>query len=177
MYSNRKKHKMAGKTSSHRDLIIRSQVIELIRAEKIKTTPNKAKILKSVFDKLVTKAKQDSISSKNALNSFFASNDRAITRFNAIVSEKLNDRNSGYTRLIKTLPRKGDGAEQVYVMLVNSEAKEKKSRLKSIIDRKNKKEESKAEQKQSRRLNSSEKKKQEKVVSSGNSAKTRRISM
>lgn len=168
---------MAGKTSSHRDMIIRSQVIELIRAEKIKTTPNKARILKSVFDRLVTTSKKGSISSKNAINSFFASNKRAIERFNNIVSEKLSDRNSGYTRIIKTLPRKGDGAEQVYIMLVNAEIKEKKSRLKSIMDRKNKKDELKAKQKQSKKMIASAKKKQEKVISGGNIAKTRRISM
>lgn len=176
MFSNRKKHKMAGKTSAHRDMVVRSQVIELIRAEKIKTTPVKAKILKSVFDRLVTHAKSETGGGKNKISSFFASNDRAIKRFYDVVEDKLQDRNSGYTRVIRTLPRKGDGAAQVYIMLVNSEAKEKKSRLKSLIDRKNKKEDPKGGSKIDRKSLRSEKKKSEAPVA-GDSVKARRISM
>ncbi|MCA9386807.1 50S ribosomal protein L17 [Candidatus Dojkabacteria bacterium] len=134
MYSNRKKFKIQGKTASHKKALVRSLVIELIRNGRIKTTPKKAKVLKKEFDKLVTTFKKDTRKSNQIVMSFFAENKRAFDRLGQVVSDKLSDRNSGYTRVIKTLPRKGDNAEQAYVMLVNTEIKEKKSRLKKMLE-------------------------------------------
>jgi large subunit ribosomal protein L17 len=131
------KYRMQGKTAAHKNSIIRSLVIELVRAEKIKTTPAKAKILKSQFDRLVTLAKKGD-SGKNKVDSFFASNDRAIERFYKVVETKLQDRNSGYTRTFHTLPRKGDNAQQVYIMLVNMEEKEKKSEVQKLLEKRKK---------------------------------------
>jgi large subunit ribosomal protein L17 len=139
-----KKYRMQGKTKSHKDALIRSLVLDLVIAEKIKTTPTKAKIIKSQFDRLVTHAKKSTNSSKKVVQSFFNSNDRAIDRFYKIVSEKCQDRISGYTRLIKTLPRKGDNAEQAYLMLVNYTEKESRSDVEKLLDQRKAKEEKKS---------------------------------
>lgn len=139
MFSNRKKFKIQGYTKSHKKSLMTSQVIELIRNERIKTTPTKAKALKKEFDKLVTTQKKGTPSSVRTVKAFFNNNERSISRLNEIVDKYLNDRNSGYTRVIKTLPRKGDNAEQVYVMLVNAEFKEKESKLKEILEKQDKK--------------------------------------
>jgi large subunit ribosomal protein L17 len=138
-----KRYRIQGKTADHRNSIIRSLVIELVRAEKIKTTPNKAGILKSKFDRLVTLAKKGD-SGKVMIDSFFASNDRIIQRFYKVIDTKLQDRNSGYTRVIHTLPRKGDNAEQVYIMLVNAGEKEKKSEVQKLLEKRKKVEEAKS---------------------------------
>ena len=141
-----KKHKIQGKTNAHRDALILSQVIELIRAERIKTTPTKAKVLKSKFDRLVTHAKKNTNAGNREIESFFRSNDRAIQRFNKVVETQLNDRNSGYTSIINTLPRKGDNAAQVYVSLVNmGEKKEKKSKIEKTLEAQSKKKKTKKE--------------------------------
>ena len=47
----------------------------------------------------------------------------------------MQDRNSGYTYSARSLPRKGDNAQQMYVMIVNSEIKEKKSRLQKALEK------------------------------------------
>ncbi len=138
-----KKYRMQGKTHAHAKSIIKSLVIELIRAEKIKTTPAKAKILKSKFDRLVTLAKRGN-TGKKEVESFFASNERAIERFYKVVETRLQDRNSGYTRTVHTLPRKGDNAEQMYIMLVNAEEKEKKSEVQKLLEKRKKTEEEKS---------------------------------
>lgn len=140
MYKRIKKYKIQGKTHSHRESLTMSQVIELIRAEKIKTTPTKARVLKSQFDKIVTHAKRNTVSGKREVQSFFRSNTRAIERFYKVVETQLNDRNSGYTRVVNTLPRKGDNADQVYVALVNmSEDKDKKSKIEKALEAQTKK--------------------------------------
>ncbi|MEP7103995.1 MAG: 50S ribosomal protein L17 [Candidatus Dojkabacteria bacterium] len=139
-----KKNRMQGKTTAHKDALVRSLVLDLVIAEKIKTTPSKAKIVKSQFDRLVTHAKRNTVSGKQMVTNFFASNDRAIERFYTVVETKCQDRNSGYTRVIKTLPRKGDNAEQAYIMLVNYSEKGKKSEVEKMLDQKKKKEDKKS---------------------------------
>lgn len=139
-----KKHRMQGKTQSHRDALVRSLVLDLVVAEKIKTTPTKAKIVKAYFDRLVTHAKRKTVSGQQVIQSFFNSNERAMNRFYSVVETKCQDRDSGYTRVIKTLPRKGDNAEQAYIMLVNYSEKGKKSEVEKMLDQRKKKEEKKS---------------------------------
>ena len=144
MNKGNKKYRMQGKTKGHQNALVRSLIIELVRAERIKTTPTKAKIVKSQFDRLVTKAKSGTPSGKMGLQSFFNSNDRIISKFNTLVETKFQDRNSGYTHTIKTLPRKGDNAEQMYVMVVNYEEKSKQSRVQKLLEKRKKTEEEKS---------------------------------
>ncbi len=138
-----KKPRMQGKTASHVASITRSLVMELVRNQQIKTTPTKAKIVKARFDRLVTLSKKGE-SSQRMIQSFFASNEKAIAKFNKVVETQLQDRNSGYTRIIKTLPRKGDNAAQVYIMLMNAEVKEKKSEVQKLLEKRQKEENKKS---------------------------------
>lgn len=176
MYSTNKKLKMPGKKASHRNAITRSLVMDLLRAERVKTTPTKAKIMKTQIDKLITAAKKDTGASKRTIQSFFASNEFAIEKLYK-VANRITDRNSGYTRIIHTLPRKGDNSKQVYIMFVDFEAKEKKTKLQSLLEKK----ETKASKKVSKKAQKAERVKSEKVkeavVSKSTNTKTRRISM
>jgi len=144
MNKNIKKYRMPGKKPSHRNAIVKSLVIELVRAEKIKTTPTKAKILKAEFDKLVTQAKKNNEASRRNVEAYFNSNEKAVNKLYKIVETKLGDRNSGYTHLIRTLPRKGDNADQMFVMVVNYEEKAKVSRVQKLLEKRKKTEESKS---------------------------------
>jgi large subunit ribosomal protein L17 len=145
MYTNRKKMRMQGKTPSHRKSIIKSQIESLVRTGRIKTTTAKAKVIKSEFDKLVNMYKKNTGASLRNVLSFFTGNEIALAKFEKIVKEYLTDRTSGYTRVIKTLPRKGDNSEQSYIMLVNTEAKAAKSKIKKAIEKKKVAEDKQAE--------------------------------
>lgn len=139
-----KKYKMSGKKSSHRDAIITSLMIELIRANKIKTTPTKAKIVKAEFDKLVTKAKKNNEASKRLIEAYFGSKMIVVDKLYRTVEKQLQDRNSGYTYSARSLPRKGDNAEQMYVMIVNTEEREKQTRLQKVLEQREKVDEEKS---------------------------------
>lgn len=132
-----RKYRIQGKDSAHRDLLIRSLVTDLIKHEKIKISTHRAKIIKSQFDRLVTIAKRGESRRKDIV-SFFGSNERVVERFYKVVEEKCNDRNSGYTRIIKTLPRKGDMSAQAYLMLVNAGVKESKSEVQKLLEKQEK---------------------------------------
>jgi len=56
----------------------------------------------------------------------------------------LQDRNSGYTYSARSLPRKGDNAEQMYVMIVNTEEREKQTRLQKVLEQREKVDEEKS---------------------------------
>jgi large subunit ribosomal protein L17 len=111
-----KKIRMNGKDTAHTHAIVRSQALDLAIKKKIKTTLHKAKILSSVFDRLVTHAKKGDNRGTNYIRSFFGSNSRSIERFFKIVELYMQDRNSGYTRVLKTENRAGDNAQMAYIM-------------------------------------------------------------
>ena len=91
---------------------------QVIQHGRIKTTGPKAKEVRGVVDKLITTAKKDDLHSRR--RAVRVLKDKTIVRrlFEDIAPD-LDDRDSGYTRILKLGPRLGDGAEQVYLELVN----------------------------------------------------------
>lgn len=136
MYTTRGKAKMSGKKPSHRDAIIKSLLIELIRNERLQSTPNKVKILKAEFDKLVNTAKQNTEASKRNVESKLTNNLSVEKLYKML--PRLDGTTSGYTISARTLPRKGDNAAQVIVMIKGSEIKEKRSRLSATLEKQDK---------------------------------------
>lgn len=139
MFSNRKLFKINGKDSAHKKAMVKSMIVELVRNERIKTTPKKAKVVKQHFDKLVTKVKKGSDHANAQVLSALGNNQRAFDRLKHFVETQFNDRNSGYTRVVKTISRAGDNAQQSYVMLVNSELKAKKSKISTLLEKREEK--------------------------------------
>lgn len=109
--------KKFSRTAGPRRAMMRGLVDALILYERIETTEVKAKELARVFDKLVTKAKKQDLHSYRQILSF---------TINPVAAEKLNkelvngfkDRDSGYTRVIKTGKRLGDGAEMAVIEII-----------------------------------------------------------
>lgn len=134
MYSTRKKLKIQGKKPSHRNSLVHSQILELIRVGRIKTTPSKGKLLKQRFDKLITEAKKQTPASRRQVVQYLR-NDKAEARLYGKILPLLSDSNSGYILSARTLPRKGDNAPQTIYMIKGIELGEKKSRLSSALDR------------------------------------------
>lgn len=134
MYTTAKKLKMSGKKPSHRNAIVRSLLIELIRAERLKTTKHKGKILKQQFDILVNKAKKDTDAARRQVEASLQ-NEKSLTKLYGVLVPRLADVNSGYTFSALTLPRKGDGAEQMIVVVRGFAEREKKSRLAKALER------------------------------------------
>ncbi len=131
------KLKMPGKKPSHRNAIVKSLLIELIRNESIKTTPSKARILKQQFDILVNEAKKNTLASKRGVESKLNS-DKSVEKLFAKLLPRLAADKSGYTQSALTLPRKGDNAPQMIVLIKGTEFKENKSKLEKALARKQK---------------------------------------
>jgi large subunit ribosomal protein L17 len=134
MNTQPKKNTIQGKKTSHRNAIIHSLVLELIRNERLQSTPRKVAILKSKFDRLVTHAKKQTPASKRLVESYL-NNEKATEKLLGKLVPRLSDKNSGYTHTARTLPRKGDNAEQTIILVHGAEMKEKQSRLQKLLAR------------------------------------------
>jgi large subunit ribosomal protein L17 len=100
--------------------MMRGLVDALILYERIETTEIKAKELSRVFDKLVTKAKKQDLHNYRQILSYTI-NPVAAEKLNTELVNGFQSRNSGYTRVIKTGKRLGDGAEMAVIELILDE--------------------------------------------------------
>lgn len=98
-----------------RKALLRGLAESLISHEKIITTEAKAKALKPYLEKLVTKAKKQTLSSRRELLKLFSYH--LVNKLEEI-SRKYNQRQGGYTRIIKLNPRATDAAKMVRIEFV-----------------------------------------------------------
>jgi large subunit ribosomal protein L17 len=113
-----KRGRKLSRDAQHRSLMLGTMAGQLIQHGRIKTTAPKAKELRGVVDRLINTAKKDDLTARRQAVKVLK--DKTIVRrlFEDVAPE-LDDRDSGYTRILKLGPRLGDGAEQVYLELVN----------------------------------------------------------
>lgn len=105
------------KKSSHRRAMLRNMVTELFRHEKIETTLPKAKEVSRKAEKLITAAQDPSVSSRRQVKKDIQDKE-ILTKLFDEIAPRFSDRPGGYTRVLKGHYRRGDGAEQAIVELV-----------------------------------------------------------
>ncbi|MDO5655905.1 MAG: 50S ribosomal protein L17 [Flavobacteriaceae bacterium] len=107
-----------GRKTGHRRAMLSNMASSLIMHKRINTTLAKAKALRVYVEPLLTKGKNDTTASRR--NVFTYLQDKyAVTELFREVGPKIADRPGGYTRIIKTGFRKGDGAETAMIELVD----------------------------------------------------------
>ncbi|AHX11232.1 ribosomal protein L17 [Neorickettsia helminthoeca str. Oregon] len=111
-----KKHRLA-RNSSHRMALMCNLSIALITHGCISTTLAKAKALRPFIEKLVTKARSSSLSSRRLLISRIK-NEVAVSKLIDEVAKKYLDRPGGYCRIMKNGYRAGDAAPMAVIEFV-----------------------------------------------------------
>lgn len=106
------------RTHAHRVAMLSNMASSLILSKRIETTLAKAKVLRSYVEPLVTKAKIDSTHSRRMVFSYLQ-NKYAVTELFREIAPKVGDRPGGYTRILKTGRRLGDGAEMCMMEFVD----------------------------------------------------------
>ncbi len=114
---HRKAGRRLGRTTSHREAMVRNMVTSVFEHERIVTTTPKAKEGRKVVDKMITLAKRGDLHAKRQALSFIRSSDVVAKLFDEISGQFL-DRNGGYTRIIQTGQRRGDAAPMAILELV-----------------------------------------------------------
>jgi len=118
-----KKGPRLGAGPAHQKLLLSGLASSLIRDGKIRTTEAKAKAVRPVVERLITKAKRGDLAARRQVLRTVP--DRAIVhKLFAEVAPQYADRNGGYTRIVKLGPRKGDAAPMALVELVGGTGEE-----------------------------------------------------
>jgi large subunit ribosomal protein L17 len=102
----------------HRMALLRNLAAALIKHKRITTTLAKAKALRVYIEPLMTKSKNNTTHSRRTVFSYLQNKDSITELFSAIAA-KIASRPGGYTRVIRTGFRKGDGAEMAMIELVD----------------------------------------------------------
>ena len=127
------KTKSLGRKAGHRRALMANLASSLIEHKRINTTLAKGKVLRTYVEPLLTKSKSDTTHSRRVVFSYLQ-NKEVVAELFRDVAPKIADRPGGYTRVIKTGTRKGDGAEMCMIELVDyneiygAEAKKKTTR-------------------------------------------------
>ena len=106
------------RTTAHRRAMSRNMVTSLFRYERITTTEAKAKEVRKAPEKLITRAKVDSVHNRRIAAKFIA-DEKILNKLFTEIGPRMKDRNGGYTRIMKLGFRQGDAADQVIFELVD----------------------------------------------------------
>ena len=106
-----------GRTSDQRKAMLRAMTTYLLENGKMETTFTRAKEVQPVAEKMITIAKTNDLHSKRQVMAYVTKESVAKKLFDEI-APNYADRQGGYTRIIKTGPRRGDAAEMALIQLV-----------------------------------------------------------
>jgi large subunit ribosomal protein L17 len=116
-----KKGRALGRTSEHKKALLRNMASSLFRHGRIETTEAKAKELRPFAEKLITLAKRGDLHSKRRAARDIQDREVLVRLFDQI-GPSVAERAGGYTRILKTGFRAGDGAEKALIELVDTPA-------------------------------------------------------
>jgi large subunit ribosomal protein L17 len=109
--------KQLGKPADQRRALLRALTTELIRHGRITTTLIRAKVLRSEAEKMITLAKDGSLASRRKALGYIYDKDLVHALFEQ-APERYSNRAGGYTRILRTVPRRGDHAKMAIIELV-----------------------------------------------------------
>ena len=110
-------YRKLGVRSDHRRSMLRNSVTSLLAHEKITTTETRAKEIKREAEKIITLGKKGDLHARRQALSYLT-DETVVRKLFDELAKRYDDRPGGYTRIIKTGFRKGDGAPMAIVELV-----------------------------------------------------------
>ncbi len=107
-----------GRSKNQRSALLKGLAASLIEHGRIMTTEAKAKELRPAFEKMVTKAKNPTLSNRRLLLSSLYNNTDVVEKLIADIAPRYTERAGGYTRITKLVQRKGDASKMAVIELV-----------------------------------------------------------
>jgi large subunit ribosomal protein L17 len=115
-------HRIGGRKLSRKQgprlALFKNLTVSVLRYERIQTTEAKAKEVQGRVERMITIAKRGDLTARRAVVSQFPNEPLVVTKLFDEIAPKYADRTSGYTRIVKIGPRKGDAAPIVQLELV-----------------------------------------------------------
>ena len=107
-----------GRQAGHRKAMLSNMASSLILHKRIETTVAKAKAVRQFVEPLVTRSKEDTTHSRRVVFSYLKQKE-AVTELFRTIAPKIAERPGGYTRILKTGFRLGDGADMCIIEFVD----------------------------------------------------------
>lgn len=106
-----------GRRTDHRSSLLRNQVSSLLENGRITTTLSRAKETQKMADRMITLAKKNNLHTRRQAAKYIYK-PATVQKLFEELGPKYEDRNGGYTRVLKLGPRRGDGSERAIIELV-----------------------------------------------------------
>ena len=114
------------RNTEHRRSLLRNLVTSLILEERIETTVAKAKAARGIAEEMITLGRRGDLHARRQAASYFLTA-AAVGKLFEDVAKRYSDRSGGYTRIIRTGWRKGDGADTAVLELIGTEVLQKRA--------------------------------------------------
>ena len=111
-------HRTLGRYGSHRMMMLSNMAASLFLSGQIKTTVTRAKELRRVAEKLITRARGGTIHDRRIVRSRMPHKEAALKLFNELAPRYASFDKGGYTRIVKLGKRVGDGAPMAVIQLI-----------------------------------------------------------
>lgn len=114
-------YRKLGRTNKHRKSMLANLTRDVIMNEKIETTETRAKEVRKFVDKMISYGKDGSLVSRRKALAFFHNDSEVVKKVFDVLAPRYQNRNGGYTRILKLSERRGDDALVVILELVEED--------------------------------------------------------
>jgi large subunit ribosomal protein L17 len=128
------KGRRLGRTTAHRRALLRNLVTSFLDKERVTTTVAKAKEARPLAEKMITLAKKNTLHTRRQALAFVTKESTVRKLFDTL-GPRFSERPGGYTRIVKTGPRAGDGAEMAVFEFIGTEFKKKEKKKKDLKEK------------------------------------------
>jgi large subunit ribosomal protein L17 len=119
------------RNTSHRRSLLRNLVTSLILEERIETTVPKAKAARGIAEEMITLGKRGDLHARRLAAAYFLAAP-AVKKLFEDVAKRYTTRNGGYTRIVRTGWRKGDGADTAVLELIGTEVLQQRAEARAL---------------------------------------------
>ena len=123
-------YRKLGRDNKHRRSMLATLTKQVIMNESITTTETRAKEVRKFVDKMITYGKKADLGSRRRALAFVHNDKQVVDKVFNVLAPRYQNRNGGYTQILKLDERRGDGSLMVILRLVDSDKKETKEESK-----------------------------------------------
>ncbi len=140
-------YRKLGRDNKHRRSMLATLTKQVVNNESITTTDTRAKEVRKVVDKMITYGKKGDLVSRRKALAFLHNDTETVNKIFNDLAKRYENRNGGYTQILKLAERRGDNSLMVVLRLVEEAKKEEKKETAKKETKKEVKEEKKEEKK------------------------------
>ena len=123
-----------GRTTAHRQALLRNLVTSFLEKERVTTTVAKAKETRPLAEKMITLAKRNTLHARRQALAF-VTKESVVRKLFDKLGPRFSERPGGYIRIVKLGTRAGDGADMAVIELVGTEFKKKVKKKKDVKEK------------------------------------------